>query len=82
MDELAVTDVPEPHTTSNSVFMFQQVAVAREALLKGKNWYDVAEYQMENVFTMTDKTDTDLKKMSDIYSDDLSEGVLDPSYLV
>ena len=82
MDELAVTDVPEPHSTGNSVFMFQQVAVARESLLKGKNWYDVAEYQIENVFTMTDKTDTDLKKMSDLYSDDLSEGILDPSYLV
>ena len=81
MDELAVTDVPEPHNTSNSVFLFQQVAVARESMLKGKNWYDVADYQMDNVFTMTDKTDNDLKKMSDLYSDDLAEGVLDPSYL-
>ena len=81
MDELAVTDVPEPHNTSNSVFLFQQVAVARESMLKVKNWYDVADYQMDNVFTMTDKTDNDLKKMSDLYSDDLAEGVLDPSYL-
>lgn len=81
MDELAVTDVPEPHNTKDSVFLFQQVAVTRESLIMGKNWSDVAEFQIENVFTMTDKTDKDLKKMSDLYSDDLAEGVLDPSYL-
>lgn len=81
MDELAVTEVPEPVSAGNSVFLFQQVAVAREVLLKGKNWDDVANYQMENIFTMTDKNDKDLKKMSDLYADDLAEGVLDPSYL-
>ena len=37
--------------------------------------------QFENIFIMTDKTDKDLQKMSDLYSDDLAEGVLDPSYL-
>lgn len=81
MDELAITDVPEPHNTKDSVFLFQQVAITRESLIKGKNWYDIAEYQMEYIFTMTDKTDKELQKMSDLYSDDLAEGVLDPSYL-
>lgn len=81
MDELSVTDVPEPVSSGNSVFLFQQVAVAREAMIKGKNWTDVADYQFENIFIMTDKTDKDLQKMSDLYSDDLAEGVLDPSYL-
>mmetsp|Transcript_4636 Transcript_4636/g.4779 ORF Transcript_4636/g.4779 Transcript_4636/m.4779 type:complete len:433 (+) Transcript_4636:71-1369(+) len=81
MDELSLTDVPEPHNSTNSVFLFQQVAIQRESLLKGKNWEDMADYQMENIFTMTDKDDKDLKKMSDLYSDELAEGVLEPSSL-
>ena len=79
MDELAITDVPEPHSSGNSVFLFQQVAVARETLIKGKNWEEIANYQMEKIFTMTDKEDKDLKKMSDLYSNDLAQGVLDPN---
>jgi hypothetical protein len=47
----------------------------------GKNWEDMADYQMENIFIMTDQDDKDLKKMSDLYSDDLAEGVLEPSTL-
>jgi zinc finger MYND domain-containing protein 10 len=78
MDELTVTDVPEPMSVGNSAFLFQQVAVTREGLLKGKNWSEVADSQMENVYTMTDKTDKDLIKMSDLYSDDLAGGVMDP----
>lgn len=81
MDELAITDVPEPHASGNSVFMFQQVAVAREALLRGKDWDEVANFQMEKVFTMTDKDDKDLKKMSDLYADDSAMEALDPSSL-
>jgi hypothetical protein len=48
-------------------------------MLKGKNWDDMADFQMENVFIMTDKNDKDLKKMSDLYTDDLTEGVFDPT---
>ena len=79
MDELSVTDVPEPMSVGNSAFLFQQVAVEREGLLKNKNWPDIADYQMENVFTMTDKTDKDLIKMSELYSDDFTGRVMDPS---
>ena len=79
MDELSVTDVPEPLSVGNSAFLFQQVAVEREGLLKNKNWPDIADYQMENVFTMTDKTDKDLIKMSELYSDDFTGCVMDPS---
>ena len=79
MDELAITDVPEPHASGNSVFMFQQVAVARETLLKGKNWDEVADFQMEKVFTMTDKDDKDLQKMSDLYANDSALEALDPT---
>ena len=33
---------------------------------------------MEEVFTMTDKDDKDIRKMAEIYTDDLAEDVLDP----
>jgi hypothetical protein len=78
MDELTLTEVPEPTSSANSVFMFQQVPVARESLIKDKNWIQVADEQMKNVFTMTDKDDKDLKMLADVYSDDLVENVLDP----
>jgi zinc finger MYND domain-containing protein 10 len=78
MDELAVTEVPAPTSlNTNGVFMFQQVAVMREAITKGKKWPDVAQVQVESVFTMTDKNDRDLMAMADLYSDDMSESVLD-----
>lgn len=78
MDELALMEVPDIGSTGNSVFMLQQVAVTRDSILKGKNWDDVATYQLESVFTMTDKTDEDLRKLAELYSDDLAEDVLDP----
>eukprot|EP01038_Epipyxis_sp_PR26KG_P014581 gene14581-19582_t len=78
MDELSITDVPEPHSMigGNSVFMFQQVAAMQEAIVKGKKWNEVAAYQLANIFMMTDKTDKDLIKMAELYSDGL-EGVED-----
>lgn len=75
MDELAVTNVPEASSLHDSVFLFQQVAVVREALLRGKNWQDVAQYQKDQVFTMTDRSDKDLLAMADLYSDDAVEQV-------
>ena len=79
MDELAVTDVPEPHSLggSNNVFMFQQVAAIREKISKAKPFAEVAEEQLKNVFTMSDRTDKDLLYMAEIYSDDLAESVLE-----
>lgn len=78
MDELAITDVPESAGGGSGVFMFQQVAVMREGLLKGRNWEEIADLQMASVFTMSDKNDADLKAMVDVYADDLAEDTLDP----
>jgi hypothetical protein len=81
LDELAITEVPESASggigTGGGVFMFQQVAVRREALLKGQNWEQVADKQMAQVFTMTDRDDPSLKLMADVYSDDLAEDTLE-----
>ena len=77
MDELAITDVPDQGSSSNSVFLFQQVSVMRESLLKNKNWDDVARFQLENVFTMTDKTDKDLHRLADMYADESVSGLYD-----
>ena len=78
MDELALTEVPEPHDARQSVFLFQQVAVTRETLVRGKNWPAVAAEQLRAVFTMTDRDDRDLRLLADLYSDDLAGNVLDP----
>ena len=78
MDELAITDVPESAGVGSGVFMFQQVAVMREGLLKGQKWEEIADLQMASVFTMSDKNDADLKAMVDVYADDLAEDTLDP----
>jgi hypothetical protein len=45
--------------------------------MKGRKWPDVAQLQIETVFTMTDKNDRDLIKMADLYSDDLTEAMVD-----
>jgi hypothetical protein len=87
MDELAITEVPEPTGagglgagTAGSAFLFQQVAVMREALLRGKNWEQVADLQMDRIFgKMTDRDDKDLRAMADVYADDSAEETLEPS---
>lgn len=78
MDELAVTEVPEPSSlgSNNSVFLFQQVAVMREAIVRGVKFPEVAQLQLDTVFTMTDKNDKDLLMMADLYSDELSDAVM------
>lgn len=73
MDELAITEVPEPQSSSESVFKFQQVAVTREKIVKGKDWQVVANFQMDNIFTMTDKDDEDLKWLAKLYTDDIGD---------
>jgi hypothetical protein len=75
MDELAIIDVPDT-SSADSVFMFQQVSVVRETLVKNKNWDDVVKYQLSNIFTMTDRTDTDLHQLADMYADESVSGVL------
>ncbi len=82
MDELTVMNVPEPNSLSgDSVFLFQQVASVADAITKGKDFAKVAEYQLANVFTMTDRDDVDLLAMADLYSDDAVEHVMDGGVL-
>ncbi|CAM9226068.1 unnamed protein product [Ectocarpus fasciculatus] len=78
MDELAITEVPD-HSSAGSVFMFQQVSVVRETIIKDRDWDAVAAYQLSNVFTMTDRTDTDLHQLADMYADESVSGVLGAS---
>lgn len=78
MDELAITEVAEPHNLKDGAFLFQQVPILREGILKNRNWGEVAENQMRDVFTMTDKTDTDLRRIAELYADDDVGNVLDP----
>ena len=47
-------------------------------MLKGCDWDQIAAHQVSQIFTMTDKTDDDLKRLAALYSDDLTESVLEP----
>lgn len=78
MDELAVTNVPEASAGADSVFLFQQVAAITDSIMRGKNIAEVATYQKQHVFIMTDRTDRDLLALAEMYSDDAIEHVLDP----
>lgn len=78
MDELALQNGQESIDGTSSVFLFQQVSEMREALLRGKNWEEVAEFQKINVFTMTDKTDKDIRRFADLYADDTVGQVIEP----
>ena len=55
--------------------------MAREKLVKGKDWESIAKMQIEEIFTMTDKDDSDLRRLADLYSDDRVGNILDPSSL-
>ena len=77
MDELQLSEVGQDN--HQNVFNFQQVSMTRESILKGKKWPEVADVQMAQVFTMTDKDDKDVRKMADLYADDDVTDVLDPS---
>jgi hypothetical protein len=82
MDELTVLNVPEPNSLSGGgtggIFLFQQVAPIKQLITKGKSYEEIACYQKEHVFTMTDRNDKDLIKMAELYSDDTIEQVLEP----
>lgn len=80
MDELTVTNVPEPSNGADSIFLFQQVAVLTESIMKGKNANEIAAWQRENVFTMTDRDDKDLLAIAEMYSDDAVDSVLGAEY--
>jgi hypothetical protein len=59
MDELTIMEVPESSGAAGggSVFMLQQVAVAREGVIKKRDWKSAADKAMADIFTMTDKDD-------------------------
>lgn len=78
MDELAVANVPDA-SNSDNIFLFQQVALITESIVKGKDFQTIAKQQLEDVFTMTDRTDKDLREMAELYADDSVEHILDPS---
>ena len=78
MDELAISEVPESTASLGSAFLFEQVASGREKLVKGKDWDAIAEFQMEKIFTMTDKDDKDVRRMAELYSDESIESLMDP----
>ena len=78
MDELSITEVAEPQTLKDGAFLFQQVPVLRESILKNRNWNDVADEQLKCIFTMSDKTDMDLRRIAELYADDDVGNVLDP----
>ena len=77
MDELAITEVPEPQSVQENVFMFQQIAVTREKAIKGKSWSEISAKTLETIFFMTDKDDEDSKRIANIYTDfgDEADGV-------
>ena len=79
MDELAISEVATDDR--QNVFMLQQVSQAREGIVKDQDWKKVADKQMQQVFTMTDRDDKDIRKMAEIYSDDLAEDVLEPAQI-
>ena len=78
MDELSIAETA-PETSGASAFLFEQVAVERERLLKGKNWSRIADEQVKQIFTMTDRDDKDLRRMVDLYVDDVNTEIIEPS---
>ncbi|CAM9208150.1 unnamed protein product [Chrysoparadoxa australica] len=79
MDELALMEVPEAAQTPSGGLLMQAVPIMREAIIKGKDWGAVADEQMEQIFShVTDATDTDLRKISQLFCDDSLEDLLAP----
>lgn len=80
MDELAITEVPEPTAMQggSAVMMVEQVSVAREKITANRDWKSVAKHQIENVFgKQTDATDADLKRLvENVYALEGIEDVL------
>lgn len=72
MDELSIAETSESSSSGNA-FLLQQVPVEMEKLLKGKDWPAIADTQMKEVFTMTDRDDADLRRMISLYTDDYED---------
>lgn len=79
LDEITITDMSEAlNSNSNNVFLFQQISIIRENLIRNKDWNLVAEQQINEIFTMEDKNDMDLRNMASLYANDLIEDVIEP----
>lgn len=78
MDELSIAEAP-PSSSGASAFLFEQVAVERERILKGKEWSKIADHQMKHTFTMTDRDDNDLRRLVDLYVDDKLTEIIEPT---
>jgi hypothetical protein len=80
LDELTIMDTTSDPTSgmNGSVFLLQQVSVYREKLIQNQNWEMMSNQQREEVFTMEDKNDPDLRSLAGLYSDDLVEGIMEP----
>ena len=82
MDELSLMEVPEPSSLTGvgtgGAFLFQQVAPLRDGLVRGVRWEDVAEETLQTVFAVADSADPGLRRLAELYADDLSAAVLDP----
>jgi hypothetical protein len=78
LDELTIMDTSSDPGNIGSVFLLQQVSVFREKLIQNKNWEMISAKQIEEVFTMEDKNDPDLRSLAGLYSDDIVEGIMEP----
>lgn len=68
----------DPTGGNGSVFLLQQVSVFREKLIQNKDWDLISQKQIEEVFTMEDKNDSDLRSLAGLYSDDVVEDIVEP----
>ena len=75
MDELFMREAADQpthlsSTSNNSAFVLEQVAALREGLIRGADWAEIARVQLSSVFTMTDASDADVRRMAQLYGDD------------
>ena len=79
MDELSMREAADQpthlsSTPNNSAFVLEQVAALREGLIRGADWAEIARVQKESVFTMTDASDADVRRMAELYGDNDGAG--------
>ena len=79
MDELAMMNVPANATGHGAALMMQEVCSLRDSLLENRaSWEIVAHAHFEYLLSRSKaKTDSVLKQISNIYSDDQIEQIID-----
>ncbi|CAM9182135.1 unnamed protein product, partial [Phaeothamnion confervicola] len=79
MDELAISDAPEPTQLPPGNLLVEQVPQVREGLLRGRDWDALAAAAIAVVFgAQTDATDADLRRIGAMYQEDGLHGLLEP----